>query len=91
MFEKVFATDLQPARLKLAEKHGAIALPSSELKAAVLEATAGRGADAALEVVGHPGALQTAIELVRPYGAISSCGVHTHNITLDGDTLYSKK
>lgn len=91
MFEKVYATDLQPARLKLAEKHGAIALPSDQLKAAVMEATNGRGADAALEVVGHPGALMTAIELVRAYGAVSSCGVHTHAITLDGDTLYSKK
>jgi threonine dehydrogenase-like Zn-dependent dehydrogenase len=91
LFSKVFATDLQPTRLRLAEKHGAIALPLEQLRAALLEATDGRGADAVLEVVGHPGALTTSMDLVRPFGVISSCGVHSMPITMDGDLLYSKK
>lgn len=91
MFEKVFATDLAEHRLKAAEKHGAIALKTADLKAAVLEATGGRGADAALEVVGHQGALDTAIDVVRPFAVISSCGLHTHDVKLPGLVLYGKK
>jgi threonine dehydrogenase-like Zn-dependent dehydrogenase len=91
LFDKVFATDLQPARLKLGKKHGAISLPIDELRPALLEATDGRGADAALEVVGHSGALTTAMDLVRPFGVISSCGVHSQPIMMNGDLLYSKK
>ncbi|WWC96485.1 hypothetical protein V866_003353 [Kwoniella sp. B9012] len=90
LFSKVFATDLTSSRLALAEKHGAIALPSSELKKAVLEATEGRGADAVLEVVGHEGALLTALDIVRPYGAVSSVGVHSQQIKLNGGDLYDK-
>ncbi|WRT68091.1 uncharacterized protein IL334_005066 [Kwoniella shivajii] len=90
MFSKVYATDLTASRLTLASKHGAIALPSSELKAAVLEATDGRGADAVLEVVGHEGALLTALDIVRPYGAVSSVGVHSQIIKLNGGALYDK-
>lgn len=91
LFEKVFATDIAPHRLEAARKHGAIALPKDSLKKAVLEATEGRGADACLEVVGHESALITAMELARPYGVISSCGVHTHAAALPGDMLYGKK
>nr|XP_018262019.1 alcohol dehydrogenase [Kwoniella dejecticola CBS 10117]OBR84177.1 alcohol dehydrogenase [Kwoniella dejecticola CBS 10117] len=91
LFSQVFATDLALSRLALAEKHGAIALPSPELKKAVLDATDGRGADAVLEVVGHEGALLTALDLVRPYGAVSSVGVHSKEIRLNGGGLYDKK
>lgn len=90
MFDTVFATDLAPHRLEQARKHGAIALPASELKDAVLKATNGRGADAACEVVGHASALDTAIDVVRPYGVISSCGLHTHDVKVPGLTLYGK-
>jgi threonine dehydrogenase-like Zn-dependent dehydrogenase len=88
LFEKVFATDLHPARLELAAKHGATALPLEELRVAIKEATAGRGADAALEVVGHASAVTTALELIRPYGAVSSVGVHSRPIPLSGAQLY---
>ena len=91
MFEKVFATDLAVHRLEAAERHGAVALPSDQVKQAVLDATDGRGADAVLEVVGHVSALKSAMDIARPYGVISSCGVHTHETTLDGVALYGKK
>jgi threonine dehydrogenase-like Zn-dependent dehydrogenase len=91
MFSKVFATDLQPARLELAKRHGATALPLAELRTALAEATDGRGADAVLEVVGVEGAIRTGMELVRPYGVLSSVGVHGHERKLDGDLLYGKK
>lgn len=91
LFSQVIATDLAPARLKLAEKHGAVAVSAAELVETVKKATDGLGADAVLEVVGHPAALKTAMELARPYGVISSCGVHTHQVNLDGAMLYDKK
>lgn len=61
------------------------------MKQAVLDATEGRGADAVLEIVGHESALRSAMDLARPYGVISSCGVHTHETKLDGVGLYGKK
>lgn len=91
LFETVFATDIAPHRLEAAKRHGAIALPKEELTKAVMDATEGRGADAALEVVGHESALITAMEIVRFYGVISSCGVHTHTASLPGAMLYGKK
>lgn len=42
----------------------------------VRQATGGRGADVVLEIVGVEGALRTAFEVVRPFGVVSSVGVH---------------
>ena len=68
------ATDPVEERRKQAEKHGAIALPEAELREAVQKATDGRGADAVMEVVGLPVALNLAIDLIRPWGvSVSFC------------------
>lgn len=91
MFGKVFATDVALSRLEDAKRHGAIALPLEELEKELMAVTDGRGADAVLEVVGNAPALKAACNLARPYGVVSSCGVHTRPIELDGDQLYSKK
>lgn len=91
MFEKVFATDLAVNRLDAARKHGATAFSKDDLIPALMEATEGRGADAVLELVGHAGALLTAMELARPYGVISVGGVHSQPVTMSGATLYNKK
>lgn len=90
LFEKVFATDVNAGRLAQAAKHGATALPLDEVRKAILEATNGRGADAVLEVVGHESAVLDGLTLVRPYGALSSVGVHTRHINMDGNDLYDK-
>jgi len=53
--------------------------------------TNGRGVDAVLEVVGNNSALELAYDLIRPFGVISSVGVHTHpQFPLNGDQLYTK-
>jgi threonine dehydrogenase-like Zn-dependent dehydrogenase len=90
-FDKVYAFDISEIRRKAAEKHGAIALPLDKLRDQVLLETNGRGADAILEIVGHPSAMQTAMRLVRPCGIISSCGMHTHSVVLNGPALFNKK
>ena len=90
MFATVFATDPSESRRLQAEQYGATALPADALRAEVLAVTEGRGADAALEVVGNGAALRTAMSLVRPYGVVSSCGVHGQ-MDMDGELLYGKK
>ena len=77
--EKVFALDVLPERLALAESFGATAVHAidQDAKALLNEATEGRGADGVLEVVGSPDASRLAIELVRPGGVVSAVGVHT--------------
>jgi len=68
-----------PERLQLAERFGgaAVNFANENVRERVLHATAGRGADVVLEVVGSPAAARSAFELVRPGGVISTVGVHT--------------
>ena len=75
----LFAIDVIPERLAIAEKFGAIPLNASviNVKEKILQHTNGRGADAVMEVVGSDQALRLAIDLLRPGGTISSVGVHT--------------
>ncbi|KAG9128440.1 hypothetical protein FRC07_011197, partial [Ceratobasidium sp. 392] len=55
------------------------------------ELSGGYGCDAVLEIVGNNSALEVAYELIRPFGVISSVGVHTHpQFPINGDALYSK-
>lgn len=77
----VFAIDSVPYRLQLAEAFGAIPLnyTSEQVHDIVRQQTEGRGVDAALEVVGSPEAMRTAVDLVRPGGVVSTVGVHTES------------
>ncbi|KAI0404775.1 GroES-like protein [Xylaria palmicola] len=60
------------------------------LAARVKELTDGRGADVVIEVVGHSSALETAFRLLRPWGTISSVGVHNGAIPWNGNQAYGK-
>jgi threonine dehydrogenase-like Zn-dependent dehydrogenase len=86
----LFAVDSVPARLELARRLGAEPLDFSEGKEAMLErvraVTEGRGADAVIEVVGLSPALRTAFDLLRPFGVISSIGVHNAEVGLPAPT-----
>jgi threonine dehydrogenase-like Zn-dependent dehydrogenase len=77
--ETLFAIDIIPERLAMAEKFGAIPLNSSltDVKEEIFNSTHGRGADAVMEAVGSDKSLKLAIDLLRPGGIISSVGVHT--------------
>lgn len=78
---QVFTLDLQPERLALAGRYGATPLDAGDPahRDAILAATAGRGADVALECVGSPGATRGAYDLVRPGATIAAAGVHTED------------
>ena len=80
----VFAIDSIESRLQLAQKLGAeplnFASDKDGMQARIREVTEGRGADMVVEVVGNSPALRTAFDLVRPFGAISSIGVHNAEV-----------
>mmetsp|Transcript_21256 Transcript_21256/g.63694 ORF Transcript_21256/g.63694 Transcript_21256/m.63694 type:complete len:329 (-) Transcript_21256:193-1179(-) len=78
----LWAVDAVPERLAMAAKLGATpldvaALGADGVVAEVRAATGGRGADAALELVGGGSPLRLAFDALRPGGALSSIGVNT--------------
>jgi threonine dehydrogenase-like Zn-dependent dehydrogenase len=90
----LIAVDSVPDRLERARSLGAEAwnfqTDAQGLRKRVLELTDGRGADVAIEVVGHSSALRMAFELLRPWGRISSVGVHNGEIPWTGNEAYGK-
>ncbi|KAK4210967.1 chaperonin 10-like protein [Rhypophila decipiens] len=92
----VFAVDSVDSRLETAKGLGAEPLNfaveggKEKMLARVREVTEGRGADAVIEVVGLSPALRTAFDLIRPFGVISSIGVHNAEIPWSGSEGYGK-
>lgn len=84
----LFAVDSVDSRLEVARQLGAEPLNFAKDKEGMLErvrsVTEGRGADAIIEVVGLSPALRTAFDLVRPWGVISSIGVHNDEVRCSG-------
>jgi len=80
----LIAVDSVPARLDQAKKLGAepwnFQTDRKGLEERVKELTNGRGADAVIEVVGLSPALKMGFELLRPWGFISSVGVHNAEV-----------
>lgn len=80
----ILAVDSVPSRLELAKSLGAepwnFQLDRAGLDKRVHELTNGRGADAVIEVVGLSPALRTGYDLLRPWGTISSVGVHNGEV-----------
>ncbi|KAL3428340.1 alcohol dehydrogenase GroES-like domain-containing protein [Phlyctema vagabunda] len=90
----LFAVDSVDSRLQLAANLGAEPLNFMKDKDGMVkrikDVTDGRGADAVIEVVGLSPALRTAFELIRPWGTISSIGVHNGEIPYTGNEAYGK-
>jgi len=90
----LFAIDSVDSRLNLAKSLGAeplnFAKDSEGMTKRIKEVTEGRGADAVVEVVGLSPALKTAFDLIRPWGVISSIGVHNGEIPWTGNQAYGK-
>jgi threonine dehydrogenase-like Zn-dependent dehydrogenase len=91
MIKTVYAIDPNSERLAEAEKLGAKIIPSGADAADIIKkATNGRGADVVMELVGKKAALLLALDLVRPWGRISSVGIHSETLDLPGPALYAK-
>ncbi|KAK9474892.1 chaperonin 10-like protein [Dipodascopsis tothii] len=86
----VIAIDSVAERRQQAAALGAQAADIGDAAAAVRAATAGRGADVVLEVVGAADALRLAYDLIRPFGVISSIGVHNSAMPFSATDAYDK-
>jgi L-iditol 2-dehydrogenase len=73
---RIFVTDIDNSRLKLAQDVGASAAFSAETDAAaqILQLTGGAGVDVAVEAVGRTETVTTAIEFVRKGGTVVLVG-----------------
>ena len=84
----LLAVDSVPSRLDLAKSLGAepwnFQTDRESLEKRVKELTNGRGADIVIEVVGLSPALKMGFELLRPWGVISSVGVHNAEVWSPG-------
>lgn len=87
----LYAVDSVPERLEHAKKMGATPLnfKETDVKAEIMKATNNIGADAVIEVVGHPDALKTAFDIVRHAGKISVIGLHTKPVPFTGHEAYN--
>ncbi|GES64768.1 zinc-containing alcohol dehydrogenase [Aspergillus terreus] len=90
----LIAVDSVPSRLELAKSLGAepwnFQTDADGLRKRVMDLTEGRGADVAIEVVGNSDALRMAFDIMRPWGRISSVGVHNAEIPIGGNEAYGK-
>jgi threonine dehydrogenase-like Zn-dependent dehydrogenase len=91
MVDKVYVVDSVPERLEEAKRIGAIPIHLNDDPVAKIKAASdGRGADVVMEVVGHADAFHLAFDMIRPFGQISSIGVHTEPINMNGLMMYGK-
>lgn len=92
--KNLLAVDGVDSRLALAKDLGAepwnYQSDREGLDKRVKELTEGRGADTVIEVVGLSPALKMGFELLRPWGNISSVGVHNGEIPWTGNQAYGK-
>jgi 2-desacetyl-2-hydroxyethyl bacteriochlorophyllide A dehydrogenase len=90
--ENVIAVDTVEQRLELARGLGAepVHLTEEDPRAAVKQATEGRGVDATVDAVGHPDALELACRLTRKAGTVSATGVYAERIDVHMGIVWIK-
>jgi 2-desacetyl-2-hydroxyethyl bacteriochlorophyllide A dehydrogenase len=88
----VIAVDSVPERLAMAESFGAqgVHLEEGDPRAAVREATAGRGVDVCIDAVGHPKALDLALRLTRKCGTVEAIGVYAERAEVHMGLMWIK-
>jgi 2-desacetyl-2-hydroxyethyl bacteriochlorophyllide A dehydrogenase len=88
----VIAIDTVPERLAMAQSFGAqpVHLTEEDPRAAVREATEGRGVDACIDAVGDPRALELALRLTRKCGSVQAIGVYAERCEVHMGLLWIK-
>jgi len=73
----VYAVDIQPSKLGLAEKFGAVPIDASRVDPveAIQDLTNGRGVDAALELIGLPVVMDQALRCLGVQGRLAIAGL----------------
>ncbi|HEX2415360.1 MAG TPA: alcohol dehydrogenase catalytic domain-containing protein [Thermoleophilaceae bacterium] len=89
---RVIAIDSVGDRLELARSFGAapVHVTEDDPRAAVKQATGGRGVDAAIDAVGHPDALELACRVTRKAGTVSVIGVYAERIQVHMGIVWIK-
>lgn len=93
-FSKIIAIDLEDEKLALAKQLGAthtINARTSDPVSQVMTWTSGRGADAAMEVVGANKPVQTCFQVVRRGGSVTLVGNLTPTVDLPLQTLVTRE
>ena len=82
---EVYAVDLDPAKLSLAESLGAVAVDAraGDPVAAMREHTGGRGVDVALELIGLPATMRQAVQMLAVQGRAVIAGLAEHPLEID--------
>jgi D-arabinose 1-dehydrogenase-like Zn-dependent alcohol dehydrogenase len=80
----VFAVDVNPAKLALAERHRAIPIDAraADPVQAIRAATGGRGVDAALELIGFARTMEQAVEVLAPQGRAALAGLTQERMSI---------
>jgi threonine dehydrogenase-like Zn-dependent dehydrogenase len=89
---RVIAIDSVEERLRLAESFGAqpVHLTEQDPRAAVREASEGRGVDVCIDAVGHPAAFDLALRLTRKCGTVQAVGVYAERAEVHMGLLWIK-
>jgi threonine dehydrogenase-like Zn-dependent dehydrogenase len=83
--EQVYAVDINPDRLKKAEKLGAVAVNAAQSDPVeqIREHTGGRGVDVALELIGLRTTIEQAVSCLANMGRAAVAGICREPITVD--------
>jgi 2-desacetyl-2-hydroxyethyl bacteriochlorophyllide A dehydrogenase len=89
---RVIAIDTVAERLAMAEAFGAqpVHLTEQDPRAAIREATEGRGVDVCIDAVGHASALDLALKLTRKCGTVQAVGVYAERAEVHMGLLWIK-
>ena len=89
---QVIAVDSVEDRLEMAASFGAVPvhLTGDDVRAAVKDATEGRGADVTVEAVGSASALDMAVRLTRKAGTVSAVGVYAERMEVHMGLVWVK-
>jgi 2-desacetyl-2-hydroxyethyl bacteriochlorophyllide A dehydrogenase len=71
----VYAVDLNPEKLALAKKFGAVPVTAADPVAEILQLTGGRGVDVALELIGLPRTMQQSVRVLGKLGRAALVGL----------------
>jgi 2-desacetyl-2-hydroxyethyl bacteriochlorophyllide A dehydrogenase len=88
----IIGIDSVEDRLRIAEAFGAqpVHLTDDDPRAAINDATGGRGADAAVDAVGHPDALELACRITRKAGTVAAIGVYAERVQVHMGIVWIK-
>lgn len=81
----VFAVDLDPAKVAMAARYGAMAIPAREVDPVkeIRARTNGRGVDVALELVGAPATMRQALQMCGVHGRAVIAGISRNPMEVD--------